>query len=94
MPAQFTSALSGPRSLAASTEAMTWSVSDHIARREHAADLLGEGLALLGLAVEVGDDDLGAEAGEVAAGGLTRPDAPPVTIALIPLISMARNCID
>jgi hypothetical protein len=38
----------------------------HVARHEHAAELLGEGLTLVLLAVEVGDHDLGAERGEVA----------------------------
>ena len=91
MPAQLTRALSGPISTAASTPACTWSVSRDVGGDEDAADLLGERVALLLLAVEVHDHDLHAFAARSREVASPRPEAPPVTIADDPVISMARQ---
>ena len=69
MPAQLTSARSGPSSLAASTRGDDLVGVGDVGVDERAADLLGDRLALVVL--HVGDDDLGATLGEQAGGGLT-----------------------
>ena len=56
---------------------------------ERAADLVGELLALVLL--QVGDDDLGARAASSRADAAPIPEAPPVTIALAPVMSMPRT---
>ena len=71
MPAELTSTRSGPSSSACVDRGLDLLGVGDVDADERAADLLGEGLALLGL--EVGDDDLGARGGELAGDG--RADA-------------------
>ena len=60
----------------------------HVDLGEHASDLLGERLALVGPAGRIDHDR--ALRGQLArAAAAPMPDAPPVTIALAPLMSMA-----
>ena len=89
-----TSARSGPISLAASTAAMTWSVFGDVGRDEQPADLLGERLALVGLAVEVGDHDLGAAAREGLGGGGAEARGAAGDDGRDPVEVHAPDCID
>ncbi len=74
MPAQLTSTRNGPRSLAASTAAMTSSSTVTSVCVNEPSDFLGDGLALVVL--QVRDDDLGAALGEQPGGRLAEARRP------------------
>ena len=74
MPAAVTRARSGPELLGRLDGGDHLLGVGDVGLGEHAADVLGDGLALL--RVHVDDDDLGAAGGEEADGGLTEARGP------------------
>ena len=76
--------------MAASTAAMIWSVSVTSAWQNTPPISLASFSPLSCLAVEVGEHDVRPAGGQAAGGGAAEPEAPPVTMAEIPLRSMAR----